>query len=31
MPQGDYSLFYTFHFYLFGLIAVASAVLFVTR
>jgi NADH-quinone oxidoreductase subunit J len=31
MPQGDYPLFYTFHFYLFGLIAVVSAVLFVTR
>jgi NADH-quinone oxidoreductase subunit J len=31
MPRGDVSLFYTFHFYLFGLIAVASALLFVTR
>jgi NADH-quinone oxidoreductase subunit J len=31
MPRGDFSLFYTFHFYLFGLIAVASALLFVTR
>jgi len=30
MPQG-HPLFYTFHFYLFGLIALASAVLFVTR
>jgi NADH-quinone oxidoreductase subunit J len=31
MMAGPTSLFYTFHFYLFGLIAVASAVLFVTR
>src|SRR5687767_6518146 len=31
MPQGDFPLFYTFHFYLFGIIAVISAVLFVTR
>src|SRR5512141_1830797 len=31
MPHGTLSLFYTFHFYLFGLIAVASALLFVTR
>ena len=31
MPQGDYPLFYTFHFYLFGIIAVVSALLFVTR
>src|SRR5438132_13887913 len=31
MPHGDISLFYTFHFYLFGIIAVASALLFVTR
>ena len=31
MPHGDLSLLYTFHFYLFGIIAVASAVLFVTR
>jgi NADH-quinone oxidoreductase subunit J len=30
MDQG-YSLFYTFHFYLFGITAVASALLFVTR
>jgi NADH-quinone oxidoreductase subunit J len=30
MDQG-YPLFYTFHFYLFGIIAVASALLFVTR
>jgi NADH-quinone oxidoreductase subunit J len=30
MPQG-HPLFYAFHFYLFGLIAFASAVLFVTR
>ena len=29
--QGEHPLFYTFHFYLFGLIAVASALLFVTR
>jgi NADH-quinone oxidoreductase subunit J len=29
--QGEYPLFYTFHFYLFGLIAIVSAVLFVTR
>ena len=31
MPHGTLSLFYTFHFYLFGLIAVVSALLFVTR
>jgi NADH-quinone oxidoreductase subunit J len=31
MPQGDFPLFYTFHFYLFGIIAMVSAVLFVTR
>ncbi|MFI5228979.1 MAG: NADH-quinone oxidoreductase subunit J [Gemmatimonadales bacterium] len=31
MPHGALSLFYIFHFYLFGLIAVASALLFVTR
>jgi NADH-quinone oxidoreductase subunit J len=31
MAHGTLSLFYTFHFYLFGLIAVASALLFVTR
>jgi NADH-quinone oxidoreductase subunit J len=31
MPQGDTSLYFTFAFYLFGLIAVVSAVLFVTR
>jgi NADH-quinone oxidoreductase subunit J len=31
MPHGTLSLFYTFHFYLFGLIAIASALLFVTR
>lgn len=29
--QPDYPLFYTVHFYLFGLIALASAILFVTR
>ncbi len=31
MPHGTLSLLYTFHFYLFGLIAIASAILFVTR
>ena len=31
MPKGDLSLFYTFHFYLFGLFAIVSALLFVTR
>src|ERR687895_903760 len=31
MPKGDLPLFYTFHFYLFGIIAVVSALLFVTR
>ena len=31
MPHGTLPLLYTFHFYLFGLIAIASAVLFVTR
>src|SRR5215212_10922341 len=31
MPQGDFPLFYTVHFYLFGIIAMVSAVLFVTR
>ena len=31
MPHGTLSLGYTFHFYLFGLIAIASALLFVTR
>ena len=31
MPHGTLPLFYTFHFYLFGIIAVVSAVLFVTR
>ncbi len=30
MEQG-YPLFYTFHFYLFGILAIASALLFVTR
>jgi NADH-quinone oxidoreductase subunit J len=29
--QGDYPLFYSFHYYLFGLIALGSALLFVTR
>jgi NADH-quinone oxidoreductase subunit J len=31
MPHGTLPLLYTFHFYLFGLIAIASALLFVTR
>src|SRR3954470_14473210 len=31
MPHGTLPLFYTFHFYLFGIIALVSAVLFVTR
>ncbi len=31
MPHGQLSLFYTFHFYLFGLFAIVSALLFVTR
>src|SRR5256714_9239408 len=31
MPRGDFPLFYTFVFYLFGLIAIVSALLFVTR
>src|SRR5580693_1409919 len=31
MPHGNLPLFYIVHFYLFGLIAVASALLFVTR
>src|SRR5881392_3806293 len=31
MPRGDFPLFYTFIFYLFGLIAIVSALLFVTR
>jgi NADH-quinone oxidoreductase subunit J len=33
MPQGEFDLplFYTFHFYLFGIIAMVSALLFVTR
>jgi NADH-quinone oxidoreductase subunit J len=29
--EQDYPLFYTFHFYLFGILAIASALLFVTR
>lgn len=29
--QAEYSLFYSFHFYLFGLVALVSALLFVTR
>ena len=31
MPHGTLSLWYTFHFYLFGLFGIASALLFVTR
>jgi NADH-quinone oxidoreductase subunit J len=31
MPHGTLSLWYTFHFYLFGLFAIISALLFVTR
>ncbi|MEO7085152.1 MAG: NADH-quinone oxidoreductase subunit J [Gemmatimonadaceae bacterium] len=31
MPHGALPLLYTFHFYLFGLIAIVSALLFVTR
>ncbi|HVX38922.1 MAG TPA: NADH-quinone oxidoreductase subunit J [Gemmatimonadaceae bacterium] len=31
MPHGTLPLFYTFHFYLFGLLAIVSAILFVTR
>ena len=31
MRTGEYPLFYVFHFYLFGIIAVASALAFVTR
>jgi NADH-quinone oxidoreductase subunit J len=31
MTTESYPLFYSFHFYLFGLIAIASALLFVTR
>src|SRR5436190_7025731 len=31
MPQGDFPLFYAFPFYLFGIIAIVSALLFVTR
>ena len=31
MAQGEFPLFYTFHFYLFGVIALASALAFVTR
>src|SRR5436189_2357662 len=30
-PQGTFPLFYTFHSYLFGIIAMVSALLFVTR
>src|SRR5436305_9111618 len=31
MPHGTLPLLYTFHFYLFGLVAIVSALLFVTR
>jgi NADH-quinone oxidoreductase subunit J len=31
MPHGDLPLFYTFQFYLFGLLAIGAAVAFVTR
>ena len=31
MPHGDLPLFYTFQFYLFGLLAIVAAVAFVTR
>jgi len=31
MPHGTLPLLYTFHFYLFGIIAIVSALLFVTR
>src|SRR5919112_5861205 len=31
MQTGELPLFYVFHFYLFGIIAIASAVAFVTR
>ena len=31
MPHGGLPLFYIFHFYLFGIVAVVSALLFVTR
>ena len=31
MPTGELPLFYVFHFYLFGIIAIASAIAFVTR
>src|SRR5688500_10190970 len=31
MMQGHYPLFYTFHFYFFGVVALASALAFVTR
>src|SRR3954470_24202771 len=31
MPHGNLPLFYTFHFYLFGILAIVSALLFVTR
>jgi NADH-quinone oxidoreductase subunit J len=31
MTPGDIPLLYTFHFYLFGLVAIASAIAFVTR
>ena len=31
MPHGNLPLFYTFHFYVFGIIAIIAALLFVTR
>src|SRR3954471_3532711 len=31
MPRGEFPLFYTFHFYLFGIVSIVSALLFVTR
>ena len=31
MTRGELPLFYVFHFYLFGIIAIASALAFVTR
>ena len=31
MPQGEFPIFYTFHFYLFGIIAIVSTLLFITH
>ena len=31
MPHGNLPLFYTFHFYVFGIVAIVAALLFVTR